>query len=78
VIEPATPSASDSSEKSKATFQPPDKHVAADRAGKVLGQMAGSINKALGADDEPVVLNRRGRHVSIKSLEELIDKALDS
>jgi len=60
------------------TFEPPDKHVAADRAGKMLSQMAASINKALGADDEPVVLNRKGRHVSIKSLEELIDKALDS
>lgn len=29
------------------TFEPPAKHVAADRAGKTLGNMAGSINKAL-------------------------------
>jgi hypothetical protein len=31
----------------------------------------------VGAEDEPVVLNRKGRHVSIKSLEELIDSALE-
>lgn len=60
------------------TFEPPAKHLAADRLGKTLGNMAGSINRALGADDEPVVLNRKGRHVSLKSLEELIDTALDS
>jgi hypothetical protein len=40
--------------------------------------MAGSINKALGADDIPVVLDRKGPHVSIKDLEDLIDKALEN
>ena len=58
------------------TFEPPERHKAADRAGKTLGNMAGSINKALGLDDEPVVLNRKGPHVSIKDLEDLIDEAL--
>jgi hypothetical protein len=55
----------------------PETHKAADRAGKTLGNMAGSINKALGLDDEPVVLDRKGSHVSIKNLEDLIDKALE-
>lgn len=69
-----TPPAPD---KSANDFTPPEKHKAADRAGKTLGNMAGSINKALGADDEPVVLNRKGPHTSIKDLEDLIDKALE-
>jgi hypothetical protein len=59
-------------------FEPPEKHKAADRAGKALGNMAGSINKALGADDIPVVLDRKGPHISIKDLEDLIDKALEN
>jgi hypothetical protein len=59
------------------TFTPPEKHVATDKVGKTLGNMAGSINRALGTEAEPVVLNRKGRHVSIKSLEDLIDKALE-
>ena len=58
-------------------FTPPEKHKAADRAGKILGNMAGSIGKAIGADDDPVVLNRKGPHTSIKDLEDLIDKALE-
>jgi hypothetical protein len=57
-------------------FEPPETHKAADRAGKQLGHMAGAINEALDAHDEPVVLDRRGRHVSIKELEDLIDQAL--
>jgi hypothetical protein len=58
------------------TFEPPEQHVAADRAGKTLSMMADSINKALNAEDEPVVFNRKGRHVSFKDLEDLIDAAL--
>ena len=58
------------------TFEPPPQHVAADKAGKTLGIMADSINKALGAEDEPIVLNRKGRHVSFKNLEDLIDEVL--
>jgi hypothetical protein len=58
-------------------FVPPDKHVAADRAGKRLVNLAGAISAALEADDQPVVVNRKGRHVSIKGLEDLIDAALD-
>jgi hypothetical protein len=65
------------SEQERITIEPPVKHKAADRAGKMLGNMAGSINKALGAEHEPVVVNRKGRHVSIKNLEDLIDKALE-
>lgn len=57
-------------------IEPPEKHRAADNAGKTLGNMAGSINSALELDDEPVVLDRKGRHVSIKQLEDLIDQAL--
>ena len=59
------------------TIEPPEKHVAADRAGKALINLAGAINKALGAEDDPIVVNRKGRHVSIKSLEDLIDEALE-
>ena len=59
------------------TITPPQKHKAADKAGKTLGNMAGSINRALGTEAEPVVLNRKGRHVSIKNLEDLIDKVLE-
>jgi hypothetical protein len=70
----AAPAAPDSSAND---FTPPEKHKAADRAGKTLGNMAGSINRALGAEDEPVVLNRKGPHTSIKDLEDLIDKALE-
>lgn len=58
------------------TFEPLEQHVAADRAGKTLGIMADSINKALDAEDEPIVVNRKGRHVSFKDLEDLIDEAL--
>lgn len=58
------------------TFEPPERHKAADRAGKTLGSMAGSINETLGLEDEPVVLNRKRPHVSIKDLENLIDEAL--
>jgi hypothetical protein len=58
-------------------FEPLEKHVAADRAGKTLLNLAGAINKAVGAEDEPIVVNRKGRHVSIKELEDLIDKALE-
>ncbi|GAA4705089.1 hypothetical protein [Phytohabitans rumicis] len=58
-------------------FDPPEKHKAADKAGKTLGNMAGSINAAIGAGDTPVVLDRKGRHVSIKDLEDLIDSALE-
>ena len=61
----------------KETFVPPAKHLAADRAGKTLVNLAGAINRAVGADDEPIVVNRKGAHVSIKSLEELIDRALE-
>ena len=42
-----------------------------------MGNMAGSINAAIGVEDVPVVLDTRGRHVSIKELEVLIDRALD-
>jgi hypothetical protein len=73
-VVPPTP---DGSGKDRVTVEPPETHKAADRAGKTLGNMACSINKALGIDDEPVVLNRKGSHVSIKSLEDLIDKALE-
>jgi hypothetical protein len=69
------PPASNASEEE--TFVPPVRHVAADRAGKQLVSLAGAINRAIGAEDEPIVLNRKGRHVSIKSLEDLIDKALE-
>lgn len=65
------------SENGKLIIEPPVKHKAADRAGKILGNMAGSINRALGTDDEPVVLNRKGPHGSIRELEDLIDKALE-
>lgn len=58
-------------------FEPPERHKAADRAGKALGNMAGSINAAIGVQDVPVVLDTRARHVSIKELEDLIDRALD-
>jgi hypothetical protein len=51
--------------------------VAADRAGKTLVNLAGAINKAIRAEDEPIVVNRKGRHVSIKSVEDLIDRALE-
>ena len=61
----------------KLIIEPPEKHKAADRAGKTLGNMAGAINRALGAEDEPVVLNRNGPHRSIRDLEDLIDKALE-
>jgi len=61
----------------KLIIEPPEKHKAADRAGKTLGNMAGAINRALGTDDEPVVLNRKGPHSSIRDLEDLIDKALE-
>ena len=77
VTEQATPPASNGSEEGTLIFEPPAKHVAADRAGKTLVNLAGAINKALGAEDEPIVLNRKGRHVSIKSLEDLIDRALE-
>jgi len=70
-------SSTDGSVQGRITIEPPAKHKAADRAGKTLGNMAGSINKALGAETDPVVLNRKGRHVSIKDLEDLIDKALE-
>lgn len=63
---------------SRTDIELPEKHRAADRAGKTLGNMAGHINKALGAEDIPVVLDRKGPHVSIKNLEDLIDKALES
>lgn len=68
---------SDTSGKKRMTIEPPETHKAADRAGKTLGNMAGSINKALGAEDEPIVFNRKGKHVSIRDLEDLIDKALE-
>jgi hypothetical protein len=58
-------------------FEPPDKHVAAERASKTLLNLAGAINAAVGAEDEPIVVNRKGRHVSIKELEDLIDRALE-
>jgi hypothetical protein len=77
VTEQANPPESNGSEERRLIFEPPDKHVAADRVGKTLVNLAGSISKALGAEDEPVVLNRKGRHVSIKSLEDLIDRALE-
>lgn len=64
--------------KNETDFDPPEKHKAADRAGKILGNMAGSINRVIDADDIPVVLDRKGPHVSIKSLEDLIDKALEA
>ena len=48
-----------------------------DMSGKRLINLAGSINRALGAEDEPIVVNRAGPHVSFKNLEELIDKALE-
>jgi hypothetical protein len=73
-VVPPTP---DRSAKDRITIEPPETHKAADRAGKTLGNMADSINKALGIDDEPVVLNTKGSHVSIKGLEDLIDKALE-
>jgi hypothetical protein len=57
--------------------EPPEKHKAADKVGKTLGNMVGSINAAIDAEDIPVVLNRKGRHVSIKDLEDLIDRALE-
>ncbi|HLT09983.1 MAG TPA: hypothetical protein VK028_04160 [Micromonosporaceae bacterium] len=59
------------------TFEPPEAHKAADRAGKLLGNAAGAIGETLGIGAEPVVLNRKGRHVSIEDLEELIDTALE-
>lgn len=62
---------------SRMTFEPPEQHKAADRAGKTLVNLAGAINRTLGTEDEPMVLNRRSRHVSIKALEDLIDKALE-
>ena len=58
-------------------LEPPTKHVAADRAGKTLVNLAGSINAALDSDSEPIVVNRKGRHVSLKDLEDLIDRALE-
>ena len=67
----------DTSGKSRMTIEPPEKHKAADRAGKTLGNMAGSINRAIGAEDEPIVLDRKSSHVSIKDLEDLIDRALE-
>jgi hypothetical protein len=75
--EEAPPPATERSAKDTSTFEPPEKHKAADRAGKTLGNMAGSISRALGTDDEPVVLNRKGPHTSIRDLEDLIDKALE-
>jgi hypothetical protein len=71
------PPAPERSGTGKLTIEPPEKHKAADRAGKTLGNMVGSINKVLGMDDEPVVLNRKGPHSSIRDLEDLIDKALE-
>jgi len=67
----------ENSAKDTSNFEPPETHKAADRAGKTLGNMAGSINRALGIDDEPVVLNRKAPHTSIRDLEDLIDKALE-
>ncbi|MEJ3750368.1 hypothetical protein WEI85_44815 [Actinomycetes bacterium KLBMP 9797] len=63
--------------KNSKDFEPPEKHKAADRAGKTLGNMAGSISAAIGAESTPVVLDRKGPHVSIKDLEDLIDRALE-
>jgi hypothetical protein len=63
--------------KNSQDIEPPEKHKAADNAGKTLGNMVGSINAAIGANDIPVVLDRRGPHVSIKDLEDLIDRALE-
>lgn len=59
------------------TFEPPEAHKAADRVGKLLGHAAGNIGEALGIGAEPVVVNRKGRHVSIEDLERLLDTALE-
>jgi len=75
VTEQDVPRESNGSEEE--TFIPPARHVAADQAGKRLINLAGAISRAIGAEDEPIVVNRTGRHVSFKSLEELIDKALE-
>jgi hypothetical protein len=75
--EETPPSTPGGSAKKNMTFEPPETHKAADRAGKTLGNMVGSFNKVLNAEDEPVVLNRKRAHVSIKDLEELIDRALE-
>ena len=71
------PPAPERSGNGKLVIEPPQKHKAADRAGKTLGNMAGAINKALGMDDQPIILNRKGPHTSIRDLEDLIDKALE-
>ena len=73
MIEPESPSSPSDDE----TFVPPSKHAAVDRAGKALINLAGSIGKVAGAADEPIVVNRKAGHVSFKSLEDLIDKALE-
>jgi hypothetical protein len=75
VTEQDVPPESNGSDKER--FVPPARHLAADQAGKRLINLAGSINRAIGAEDEPIVVNRTGPHVSFKSLEELIDKALE-
>ena len=71
------PAPSGKTENKRLVIRPPQKHEAADRAGKTLGNMAGSINEALGEHDEPVLLNRKGPHVSIRELEDLIDSTLE-
>ena len=75
---PASPGSAESwHDPEQEPFVPPARHLAADRAGKQLLNLAGSINRAIGAEDDPIVVNRAGRHVSFKSLEDLIDKALE-